>query len=283
MAKDYIASGAEVVILTATRLPLLEQAKKELEVYHKDLVVKKNTTAAPTLNVQIHSIDVSDETAMRALVLACDDEFQLDCVVANAGIDADRMLAQGLHQTEIYRRVTQVNVNGVLNTVEPIVDRFKQRSMSPKGQSNEPKLVNGQIAPRCPTQIVIVSSIAGQFPLLHGAYSASKAWSTMYARCLRADLTKHNVSVIACCPGFVKTPLLDNISEKTDELLFVVNVEDLSQEIISATQKDMGHFIFSRKCYLIAQAERLIGCNFYDFALRHVQFMPEPKAKAKTQ
>lgn len=64
-------------------------------------------------------------------------------------------------------------------------------------------------------QIVGVSSLAGcrGMPFSAG-YSASKAAVTRYLESLRPALRKRGVAVTTVCPGFVRTPLMENAALK---------------------------------------------------------------------
>ncbi len=130
-------------------------------------------------------IDVTDEAAMDAWIREVDAARPLDLVIANAGISTPWDLREGLR--EQLRRVLAVNLEGVINTVQPALDVMRERR-------------HGQIA--------IVSSIAG----FHGmprspAYSVSKCAVKAYGEALRGLYAADGIRVSVICPGFVETPM----------------------------------------------------------------------------
>lgn len=119
-------------------------------------------------------VDVTDTDAMAVLLRAADDLQPLDLVIANAGI---------AESAADPRRVFEVNVIGVVNTIEPVLDRMKHRG-------------SGQLA--------LVSSIAGYRGLPGAAaYSASKAAVRAWGEALRGQLAPHGIGVSTILPGFV--------------------------------------------------------------------------------
>jgi short-subunit dehydrogenase len=91
------------------------------------------------------------------------------------------------------RNIMAVNIDGVVNTVCPALDRMLDGAAPENG-------VRGQIA--------IMSSLAG-FRGLPGApaYSASKAALRSWGEGLRGHLARHGVKVSVICPGFVVSPM----------------------------------------------------------------------------
>lgn len=130
-------------------------------------------------------IDVTDRSAMENFIHAQDDAHLIDLVIANAGVSAGTggvLVGEDVNQV---RHVFQVNVDGVLNTIEPLRSRMCDRS-------------TGQIA--------IVSSLAGYrgWPGAP-AYCGSKAAVRVYGEALRGSLAKTGVGVSVICPGFVES------------------------------------------------------------------------------
>jgi short-subunit dehydrogenase len=136
-------------------------------------------------SVAIERIDVTDQDGMRRWVLAADAESPLDLVVANAGISSHS--GTQVESEARARAVLAVNLEGVLNTAYPALDRMAARG-------------RGQIA--------LMSSLAGYrgFPDAP-AYSASKAAVKALAEAWRGALAARGIRVSAICPGFIESPM----------------------------------------------------------------------------
>lgn len=135
--------------------------------------------------VQAHACDVREKEKLAALILAFDDAHKLDLVIANAGISAG---TGDSHETEQQvRDIFAVNVDGVLNTVLPVLPKMVQRK-------------NGSIA--------LMASLAG----LRGipscpAYSGSKNAVRAFGEGLRGAYKDSGVKVSVICPGYIRTPM----------------------------------------------------------------------------
>ncbi|TAN47461.1 MAG: SDR family NAD(P)-dependent oxidoreductase, partial [Rhodospirillales bacterium] len=119
------------------------------------------------------------------------------------------------------RAVFATNVDGVLNTLLPVLPRMQQRK-------------RGQVA--------IMSSLAGfrgfgQSP----AYCASKAAERVLGEGLRLRLKPHGVKMSVICPGFVKTPLTD---KNNFTMPFLMDVEKAAQLIRQGLAQDKGRISF---------------------------------------
>lgn len=130
-------------------------------------------------------VDVTDRTAMAALIAECDATAPLDLVIANAGVSAGTL--GGPEQGDQVRTLFAINVDGVVNTVQPAID-----AMLPRGRG----------------QIAIMSSLAALrgFP---GAptYCASKAAVKIWGEALRGALHHRGIAVSVICPGFIRTAM----------------------------------------------------------------------------
>jgi len=132
--------------------------------------------------VEAGQIDVADRAALGQWLATVDDAHPVDLVIANAGISIDKDNSS-LDDFSIVRRTLDVNVGGVLNTVEPLVGRMMARR-------------RGQIA--------VVSSLAGYIGLPYSAsYNASKAAVRVWGESIRYVLKKSGIGVSVICPGFV--------------------------------------------------------------------------------
>ncbi|MFO1084501.1 MAG: SDR family NAD(P)-dependent oxidoreductase [Reyranellaceae bacterium] len=174
LALDYARPGAALALTgrDAGRLEGVAQACR----------AKGATVIAST-------IDVVDRQALAAWLTAFDDSHPVDLVIANAGISIDKDNSS-LDDFAIIRKTFDVNVDGVFNTVEPLMSRLMTRR-------------RGQIA--------IVSSLASFIGLPYSAsYNASKAAVRVWGESIRYVLKKSDVGVSVVCPGFVVSRITAN-------------------------------------------------------------------------
>ena len=145
------------------------------------------TTACRSLGATVDSrvVDVTDRSGMASWIAAVDARQPLDLVISLAGIS--RGTARREEEMEEVRAVFEVNLNGMLNTIEPVLPLMRKRR-------------RGQIA--------LMSSQAGcrGFPVAP-SYCATKAAIRVYAEGLRARLLREHIGVSVIIPGFIKSPL----------------------------------------------------------------------------
>jgi short-subunit dehydrogenase len=135
------------------------------------------------------TVDVVDRERFAAWLTAFDDAHPVDLVIANAGISIDKDNSS-LDDFSVIRRTLDVNVGGVLNTVEPLIARLIARK-------------RGQIA--------VVASLASFIGLPYSAsYNASKACVRVWGESIRYVLKKDGIGVSVVCPGFVVSRMTAN-------------------------------------------------------------------------
>ena len=131
--------------------------------------------------VDLLAIDVRDRQAMAQELEAAFRRRRVDLLVANAGVSGG--------MAGDTRAVIDININGVLNTVEPMIPLMQAAG-------------GGRMA-------LMASIVAFKgFPnAVH--YCASKAAVRAYGEGLAARLRADGILVSVLCPGFIKTPLTD--------------------------------------------------------------------------
>jgi short-subunit dehydrogenase len=144
-------------------------------------------------DVLAETVGAEDAAAMPDFLARAHARHPLDLVVANAGISAGTG-GKG-ESTAQARRIFDVNVQGVVNTVAPAIELMLQK---PRAGA----------APR--GQIAIVSSLAG-FRGFPGApaYCASKAAVKVWGEGLRGELHAHGIGISVICPGYVRTRMTE--------------------------------------------------------------------------
>jgi short-subunit dehydrogenase len=135
------------------------------------------------------TIDVAEREALAAWLAAFDDAHPVDLVIANAGISIDKDNSS-LNDFAVIRQTFDVNVGGVLNTIEPLLPRLMARRAG---------------------QIAVVSSLASFFGLpVSASYNASKAAVRVWGESIRYVLKKDRIGVSVICPGFVISRMTAN-------------------------------------------------------------------------
>ena len=177
-------------------------------------------------HVHIASIDVRDKAAMAAWILAMDDASPIDLVIANAGISTGSF--SGSETVEAAEAVFDINLNGVIHTIHPIIPRMKVRG-------------RGHIA--------IMSSLAGICALPSApAYSASKAAVRVYGDALRGMLKPHGVMVSVICPGWITTPLT---AKNNFPMPLLMSTERAIHIIIRNLNKKKARIAFPLRLYFL--------------------------------
>lgn len=137
-----------------------------------------------------HLVDVTDRIEMENWLAFAEARAPLDLVIANAGISGGTSgtpgKGEGPHQA---RRIFDINVTGLLNTVLPAIGPMQQRG-------------HGQIA-------LMSSAAAFRGMPSAPAYSASKAAVRAYGEALRGTLAPAGIRVSVICPGFVRSRITD--------------------------------------------------------------------------
>jgi len=139
--------------------------------------------------VRTQAIDVRNAPAMAQWVTG---SGPLDLVVANAGIAPGTNPSEAETESKT-RAVFATNLDGVLNTVLPAIEKLAAQPPGPDG-------VRGHVA--------VIASIAAFVPSPVGpAYGASKAavdaWTVGSASAAR----RRGIVLTSVCPGFIRTPM----------------------------------------------------------------------------
>jgi short-subunit dehydrogenase len=133
-------------------------------------------------DVREQSVDVTDRATMAAWIAQVDRAAPLDLVIANAGT-AGRHLPHGPERT---RTILAVNLDGVLNTIEPA-----EAAMLARGRGH----------------LALMSSFLSFYGSPNSpAYCSSKAAVRLLGESLRARLAQSGIVVSVICPGIRRDP-----------------------------------------------------------------------------
>ena len=170
--------------------------------------------------LEVKVVDVTDREGMAQWLTALDARLKIDLIFANAGISAGTGEEDFEGGAQV-RAVFDVNVTGVLNTIEPILPRMVRDG-------------RGHIA--------IMSSLAG-FRGLPGApaYAGSKAAVRVYGESLGSSLADTGVQVHVVCPGFVRSRMTD---VNTFPMPFLMSAEKAARIISRGIERGKARISF---------------------------------------
>jgi short-subunit dehydrogenase len=142
---------------------------------------------------RIEIFDLSDTAGLPARLAAADAAAPIDLAIFNAGLGGtapDNAVTEGPGTA---RAIAEVNF------VAPVVGAH---------------LMAEAMARRGGGQIVLIGSISESYPLpMAPTYAATKAGLRMFAEALRLRLTKHHVRVSLVSPGFIDTPMSQQVTQ----------------------------------------------------------------------
>ena len=164
-------------------------------------------------------VDVTNRGDMAAWISQSHQIRPLDLIIALAGISRGTFSRE--ETTEETRAVFAVNLDGMLNTVEPAIPLFRQKG-------------RGQIA--------LTSSLAGTrgFPVAP-SYCATKAAIRVYGEALRSRLQRENIFVSVINPGFIKSSMTD---ANPYRMPFLVSAERAATKIKNKLAKGKARICF---------------------------------------
>jgi len=153
-----------------------------------DLDIERGeAVAAEVGGVFVHT-DVTDLEQNRAAVAVAESTYgRLDIAHLNAGLGTAGMSVGEGFDPERYRRLVNVNLDGVVYGVHAALPAFQRAGGG---------------------TVLATSSLAGLTPFAGDPlYAATKSAVIWLARSLAEPLAADNVTIIALCPGFTDTPL----------------------------------------------------------------------------
>lgn len=196
--------------------------------------------------IRTATADVTDRAFLAEWLPRVDDGTPIDLAIANAGISAgtggggDGEGGMG-ESEEQARRIFATNLDGVLNTIHPLIPRMKRRR-------------RGQIA--------LMSSLAS-FRGFPGApaYCASKAAVRIYGESLRSALRPDGIRVSVICPGFVRTPMT---AVNPFRMPFLMDADEAARRIARGLAADWPRIAFPWPVYFGAWVLGLLPPRLVD-------------------
>ncbi len=173
-------SGSNI-LATGTKIEKLEELKKKFS------------------NIKIINFDISEHEKIEKFVNSATEKLggSLDCIVNNAGITKDNLTIR--MSLEEWCKVIDINLTSTF-----LMCKYSIKKML-KNKSG--KIIN-------------ITSVVGHTGNVGQAnYTASKAGIVAMSKSLAIEYAKKNINVNCISPGFISTPMTDQINEKYKEAI----------------------------------------------------------------
>jgi NAD(P)-dependent dehydrogenase (short-subunit alcohol dehydrogenase family) len=184
----------QVVVITGASSGIgLTTAKLLVESGARVVNVDLQPPAEPLENCRHLKADVSNfAEARHAVANIFTEEKSIDCLINNAGISRDAAIWK--MSEEDWDVVLKVNLKGAFNFIHHLAPYFREKRRG--------KIVN----------VSSINGLRGKFGLVN--YAASKAGLIGLTKTVAKELGRYNVNVNAVAPGYVLTPLTQNLSQQ---------------------------------------------------------------------
>lgn len=242
----------DVIVLTGAASGLGREMVKQLAAAGAAIAaIDRNADALHTLEKELDGqriatavADVTDADAMLAAVRELEAKLgPADRLIANAGIGfatAARQLSP-----RDFAAIVGVNLIGVANSVAAVLPGMIERRRG---------------------HLVAISSLASfrGMPLM-SAYCASKAGVSSLFDSLTVELRPFNIRVSTICPGWVRTPLTQQINFRMEGLL---EPDDAVRRILKAVAARRRHVAFPWRTAMILRVLRWLPPAAADAVIR---------------
>jgi short-subunit dehydrogenase len=186
-------------------------------------------------DVSVAQCDVRDGDAVAAWFQTLEQTARVDLVIANAGVFDGNGPEGALETAAEARRLVEVNLIGVINTVQAAL---------------------GPMRGRCEGQIAIVSSLAAILPAADApTYSATKAALVAYAEAMRVVLAPDGVGVSVVLPGHVRT---QQTKVHVGPLAMIVAAETAAEVIKRGLERGQATIAFPRRAHWLVRAASVL-------------------------
>lgn len=212
--KVAIVTGGSMGIGEAIVKQLVQDGFK-VAVAARRIEMAENVAAQFLGEAKAYRTDVSKKAEVDQLIEDVVKDFgKLDVMINNAGISKEYSL---LDMTEKqYDELWSTNVKGVLFGIQAAATQFIK-------QMSGGKIINA-------------SSIGGyKVQPSHGGYSSTKFAVRSLTQAAAKEFGKYNITTNCYCPGYVMTPMMEDIIENLCEKMSVTR-----EELIASKQGDVA-------------------------------------------
>jgi 3-oxoacyl-[acyl-carrier protein] reductase len=178
---DKLHKNGANILATGTRIEKLEELKVKFG------------------NIKILKFDISQHEKIEEFINSATEKLggSLDCIVNNAGITKDNLTIR--MSLEEWTKVIDINLTSTF-----LICKYSIKKML-KNKSG--KIIN-------------ITSVVGHTGNVGQAnYTASKAGIVAMSKSLAIEYAKKNINVNCISPGFINTPMTDQIDNKFKEVI----------------------------------------------------------------
>jgi 3-oxoacyl-[acyl-carrier protein] reductase len=196
-----LAQGGARIVLTDMREPKLDEVVKEIEAQGGKAIR--------------FVVDVTDREAVRKVVDQSLETWErIDILVNNAGITRDSLVMR--MKVEDWRAVLKTNLDGTFYCIQAVL----------------PSMVRQRYG-----RIVSIASVVAQAGNVGQAnYISSKAGIIGLTKGVAAEVARRNITVNAVAPGFIATPMTENLPpEIKEKMLSIIPIGRMGTDAEIAT------------------------------------------------
>ncbi len=196
-----LAQGGARIVLTDMREPKLDEVVKEIEAQGGKAIR--------------FVVDVTDREAVRKVVDQSLEAWErIDILVNNAGITRDSLVMR--MKVEDWQAVLKTNLDGTFYCIQAVL----------------PSMVRQRYG-----RIVSIASVVAQAGNVGQAnYISSKAGIIGLTKGVAAEVARRNITVNAVAPGFIATPMTENLPpEIKEKMLSIIPIGRMGTDAEIAT------------------------------------------------
>jgi short-subunit dehydrogenase len=199
-----------------------------------------------------YALDVRDRQALHDAAA----DFQARCggavdgVIASAGLSAGTLTEHG-EDFQVFKAVIDTNLLATVATFEPFIAGMRRAGAG---------------------RLVGISSVAGVRGLPGaGAYSASKAATTVYCESLRNELARDGIRVVTIAPGYIRTAMT---AHNPYRMPFLMDADTFAARAAAAIERGTRYTVIPWQMGVVAKLMRLLPNALYDGLARQAPRKP---------
>ena len=171
-------------------------------------------------DVETVTLDLHDVHAIEGHIDRSDDKRPIDIAIFNAGLGGITPQGRVVEHARRAFEVATTNFTAAAMAARTIAERMVKRKRG---------------------QIVLISSVAESIPLpMSPTYAGSKAGLKMFAESLRIRVKPHGVSVTLASPGFIDTPMSQQVTADKPFMITPEKAASILHRNITRRRKDFA-------------------------------------------